>query len=651
MQGFLRSLFFGVKKIPKRFAPLVEKGVLKEVLQSNKDRYFLKEGFDIGKIERVKNKAFFISLAKNYPKDPLIKNLPPSFKTDALILCQIEYSKKRPIAFFKAALFDAQDTMIAYLAKEKNQIVAIPFKEPFKKPISLKHSQRSLLALPRHCVVKIDLKKREISEILGALEDPLIDENLSLSLFDRVKDFSKDCLNLAQHYAQLKASDFKDRINYSHIPFITIDPKDAKDFDDAIFYDQEKRVLFVAVADVSEFVPKHSSLDKEARLRGFSVYFPNSVYPMLPLSLSQGACSLKAFEKRLALVHEIPLDNLKNAQLSQGVIEVRANCTYEEINHFLSAQQSSLDKDLQQSLLGFLEMALKLKKERLKKGFNFNSFENKLYLNKEGRIEKIETQTESDAHTLIEEAMLLANQSSAGLLDEHFQNKGIYRTHKEPSLEQQKRLYAKLFDYEIVRPKNMGFFPFLEHALKIAKEKSIEREVSRLIIKSQNLALYSPMQESHFGLGFASYTHFTSPIRRYSDLALHRLLKELLFHQAKGCSYLLEETPELCAELNALQKKAALIERDFIKRKFARLALEFLEKEFLGVVLEVKDWVVVGLKEWVGLKVLVKTNKVFKPLEKVRVKITHADLILGQVRGEIIDKDQRACIVKIWIII
>ncbi|MFA4763185.1 RNB domain-containing ribonuclease, partial [Helicobacter pylori] len=402
MQGFLRGLFFGVKKIPKRFAPLVEKGVLKEALQLKKEHYFLKEGFDIGRIEWVKNKAFFVSLAKNYPKDPLIKNLPPSFKTDALILCQIECSKKRPIAFFKAALFDAQDTMIAYLAKEKNQIVAIPFKEPFKKPISLKHSQRSLLELPRHCVVKIDLKKHEISEILGALEDPLIDENLSLSLFDRIKDFSKDCLNLAQHYAQLKASDFKDRINYSHIPFITIDPKDAKDFDDAIFYDKEKNTLFVAVADVSEFVPKHSSLDKEARIRGFSVYFPNSVYPMLPLSLSQGACSLKAFEKRLALVYEIPLDDLKNARLSQGVIEVRANCTYEEINHFLNAQQSSLDKDLQQSLLGFLEVALKLKKERLKKGFNFNSFENKLYLNEEGRIEKIETQQESDARTLIE---------------------------------------------------------------------------------------------------------------------------------------------------------------------------------------------------------------------------------------------------------
>ncbi|STP04792.1 RNB domain-containing ribonuclease [Helicobacter acinonychis] len=638
MQGFLRSLFFGVKKIPKPFAPLIRKGVLKETLELKKERWILKEGFDIGKIEWVKNKAFFISLARNYPKDPLIKNLPSSFKTDALILCQIEYSKKRPIAFFKAALLNESHTMIAYLTKENNQIVAIPFKEPFKKALILKHSQKSLLELPRHCVVKVDIKKREISEILGALEDPLIDENLSLNLFDRVKDFSKDCLGLAKRYAQLKASDFKCRVDYSHIPFITIDPKDAKDFDDAIFYDQEKKVLFVAVADVSEFVPKYSSLDKEARIRGFSVYFPNSVYPMLPLSLSQGACSLKAFEKRLALVYEIPLDDLKNVQLFQGVIEVRANCSYEEINHFLSTQQSSLSKDLQQSLLGFLEMALKLKKERLKKGFNFNSFENKLYLNQEGRIEKIETQQESDAHTLIEEAMLLANQSSARLLDKHFQNRGIYRTHKEPSLEQQKRLYAKLFDYEITRPKNMGFFPFLEHALKIAKEKNVEREVSRLMIKSQNLALYSPMQENHFGLGFASYTHFTSPIRRYSDLALHRLLKELLFHQAKGCSYLLEEMPELCSELNALQKKVALIERDFIKRKFARLALEYLEKEFLGVVLETKDEVIVGLKEWVGLKVLVKTNKIFKPLEKVRVKITHAHLILGQVRGEITER-------------
>ncbi len=638
MQGFLRSLFFGVKKIPKRFTPLIEKGVLKEAIEFKKERYILKEGFDIGKIEWVKNKAFLISLARNYSKDPLIKNLPPSFKTDALILCQIECSKKRPIAFFKAALLNENHTIIAYLAKENNQIVAIPFKEPFKKALILKHSQKSLLELPRHCVVKVDLNKREISEVLGALEDPLIDENLSLNLFDRVKEFSKDCLDLATRYAQLKASDFKNRVDYSHIPFITIDPKDAKDFDDAIFYNPEKRVLFVAVADVSEFVPKHSNLDKEARLRGFSVYFPNSVYPMLPLSLSQGACSLKALEKRLALVHEIPLDDVKNARLFQGVIEVRANCTYEEINHFLSANQSALDKDLQQSLLGFLEMALKLKKERLKKGFNFNSFENKLYLNQEGRIEKIETQQESDAHTLIEEAMLLANQSSARLLDKHFHNRGIYRTHKEPSLEQQKRLYAKLFDYEIMHPKGMGFFPFLEHALKIAQEKKLEREVSRLMIKSQNLALYSPMQESHFGLGFASYTHFTSPIRRYSDLALHRLLKELLFHQAKGCSYLLEETPELCSELNALQKKVALIERDFVKRKFARLALEHLEKEFLGVVLEVKDWVIVGLKEWAGLKVLVETNKIFKPLEKVRIKITHANLILGQVRGEITER-------------
>lgn len=126
--------FFGVKKIPKRFAPLVEKGVLKEALRSNKDRYLLKEGFDIGKIERVKNKAFFVSLAKNYPKDPLIKNLPPSFKTDALILCKIESSKKRPIAFFKAALLNADHAMIAYLAKEKTRLWLSLLKSLLKNP-------------------------------------------------------------------------------------------------------------------------------------------------------------------------------------------------------------------------------------------------------------------------------------------------------------------------------------------------------------------------------------------------------------------------------------------------------------------------------------------------------------------------------------
>ncbi|WRF54776.1 ribonuclease R [Helicobacter pylori] len=134
MQGFLRSLFFGVKKIPKPFAPLIEKGVLKEALGFNKERYFLKEGFDIGRIERAENKAFFISLAKNYPKDPLIKNLPPSFKTDALILCKIECSKKRPIAFFKAALLNADHTMIAYLAKKITGLWLSLLKSLLKNP-------------------------------------------------------------------------------------------------------------------------------------------------------------------------------------------------------------------------------------------------------------------------------------------------------------------------------------------------------------------------------------------------------------------------------------------------------------------------------------------------------------------------------------
>ncbi len=134
MQGFLRSLFFGVKKIPKPFAPLIEKGVLKEAVRFNKERYFLKEGFDIGRIERAENKAFFISLAKNYPKDPLIKNLPPSFKTDALILCKIECSKKRPIAFFKAALLNADHEVMAYLAKKTTRLWLSFLKSLLKNP-------------------------------------------------------------------------------------------------------------------------------------------------------------------------------------------------------------------------------------------------------------------------------------------------------------------------------------------------------------------------------------------------------------------------------------------------------------------------------------------------------------------------------------
>ncbi|WP_104747775.1 RNB domain-containing ribonuclease [Helicobacter cetorum] len=639
MQRFLTQLFYGVKSVPKKFSAFLENSAIKEVLEIKKNHLILKQGFDIGRIDYAKeHRAFLISLGFNHSKDPIIKGLPKHVAPNAIILCSIHFNRKRPIARYIATLsIKTHSSMVCYLAKVRQKIVALSFKDPLKTPIILKHSQKSLLELPRHCVVEIDIKERKIIEILGALEDPLIDEKLSLSLLSRKTEFSNDALNMAQSFSQTPAQGFVKRQDYTRLPFITIDPKDAKDFDDAIFYDQEKNTLFVAIADVSAYVPLHSVLDLEARTRGFSVYFPNHVYPMLPPSLSQGACSLRATEKRLAMVWEIPLNALQEAKLIQAIIEVRANTSYEEIEDFLSHSTTcALSKNIQKSLLSFLPLALELRKERLKKGFDFVNDKRMLCLDNKGRLESLCLDKEGIAHSIIEEAMLLANQASARLLDKALGGQGIYRVHEKPTLEQQKRLSAKLFSYGFERSKKMSLHDFLSHVLELAKERGLENEVGHIIIKAQQEARYSPINEGHFGLGFESYTHFTSPIRRYSDLMLHRILKELLFGNDKKLAYLLEEVSVLCAELNALQKNVALIERDFRKRKFARYALEHLNEEFEGVVLENKEFIVVGLRErLIGAKVLVKSKHLFDTLEKVCIKITQADLVSGEIRGEI----------------
>ncbi|WP_104761293.1 RNB domain-containing ribonuclease [Helicobacter cetorum] len=641
MQRFLTHLFTGIKEVPKKFSYLLEDSILKEAIEIKKNHVVLKQGFDIGKIELGKHRqAFLISLGIHYAKDPILKGFPKNIAPNALVLCSINSRRKRPIARYIATLSIKTHSIVCYLTKMNQKIVALSFKDPTKTPIFLKHSQKSLLELPKHCVIKINLKERKIEEILGVLEDPLIDERLSLELFQRQLTFSKDALDLAQNFSQMPAQSFMGYKDYTHMPFCTIDPITAKDFDDAIFYDKDLETLYVAIADVSAFVPLHSVLDTESRARGFSVYFPNSVYPMLPPSLSQGTCSLKAKEKRLALVWEIPLKDTKDAKLVQAMIEVRANTSYKEIEEFFNNPTTcNLSKEIQESLLGFLPLALELKKVRLKKGFDFMSDKRMLCLDKEGRLENLALDKEGIAHSVVEEAMLLANQSSARLLDKALEGKGIYRVHEKPTLEQQKRLNAKLFSYGFERNKKMSFHHFLHHVLELAKEKGLENEVGHMMIKAQQEARYSPFNEGHFGLGFSSYTHFTSPIRRYSDLMLHRILKELLFGNAKKLAYLLEETMVVCSELNALQKNVALIERDFRKRKFARYALEHINEEFLGIILENKDFMVVALKEkLIGAKVLVKSKYSFEILEKVRLKITQADLILGEIRGEIIQK-------------
>lgn len=397
-------------------------------------------------------------------------------------------------------------------------------------------------------------------------------------------------------------TDMANRDDLRHIQFVTIDGADARDFDDAIHVEKTEHgyLLRVAIADVSHYVrpdTRPGSLDDEALKRGNSWYFPTSVEPMLPKELSNGLCSLRPEEDRLAMVVEIPFDKAGNpgeARFTPAVIRSSARLVYEDVEKYFKTGAGVPDKNraMLDEALGLYRLLAARRRER--GTLDFFLPEPKYEFDKDGKLTGMRVAERSDANMLIEEFMIAANEAVARHLEARHAHL-LYRVHPRPEAEKLDRLFDTLRRTSVESlPDDLGSFsdPNPEAIQKIlAKAAGTPEEfvVNRLCLRSMAQARYQPENIGHFGLASKSYCHFTSPIRRYADLLVHRALKADLGHRDQEIPDK-EALAEIGDQLNGLERRAIECEREMAKR-LACIALEGKEgEEFSGTISAVTDF-------------------------------------------------------------
>ncbi|MBP9615825.1 MAG: VacB/RNase II family 3'-5' exoribonuclease, partial [Aliarcobacter sp.] len=408
-------------------------------------------------------------------------------------------------------------------------------------------------------VLLVDNKSLDLIKNLGNIEDPKIDEFISLHLYQEI-------YRLEKHLeVDAKMDDAKQRVDLRDLYFCTIDPNSAKDHDDAIYFDTKENILYVAIADVSYFVKEGSELDLLAFKKSTSIYLPQKVLPMLPPVLSEDMCSLKEGQDRYSYVFKMYLDvenqSVKKSELFEAIINSHKNFSYGRIDRVIEGhldQYSKVEKEIFDYLIPFYEISKKFRAKRLLKGYDFRTSENRLKL-RNSNLESIEVETSTASHQLVEECMLLANIEASKKVN----TVGIYRIHEEPAFKAISKLVDDVNILGVNAKLQSDVHETILHIQQKAKVAMLSAEIDELIIQSQTQAKYSSKNLGHFGLGFSSYSHFTSPIRRYSDLVLHRILKT-------------KQTPknidDICSHISLNERKVDQLVWDFEDRKYARWA-------------------------------------------------------------------------------
>ena len=377
-----------------------------------------------------------------------------------------------------------------------------------------------------------------VKEVLGSVTDPGMEIEIALRKHALPYEFSKDVQRQAKRLpAEVRAADLKGRTDLRDLPLVTIDGETAKDFDDAVYCERKGRDwrLIVAIADVSHYVRDGDALDKEARERGNSVYFPRRVIPMLPEELSNELNSLKPNVDRLCMVCDMTVTTegaLRNYTFYPAVMHSRARLTYTQVWEWLSAPKSAKGAEAQ-ALLPHLQNLYALYQalaaaRGIRGAIDFETIELALVFDAHGKIEKIVPAPRNEAHKLIEECMLAANVCTAAFLAARGQP-ALYRVHEGPTPEKLELLKAFLASSALAL--GGGDDPTaMDYAKLITKVKDRPdfALLQTVLLRSLQQAQYRPDNAGHFGLAYDAYTHFTSPIRRYPDLLIHRAIKACL---------------------------------------------------------------------------------------------------------------------------
>jgi ribonuclease R len=455
----------------------------------------------------------------------------------------------------------------------------------------------------------------KISSKLGNIADAKVDEKISLFLYNeyyRLVDTPK---------VTNTTLPTENRKNLTELDFSTIDPASAKDHDDAIFFDDKTNEIYVAIADVSAYVQEGSQLDEDAFKRSFSIYFPHKVLPMLPFELSTDLCSLVPNKVRPAYVFKMKLDpnsmKVISSELFEALIESKHKHSYEYIDELLE------ENDENNIHTKLFKVTQKLKKNRLRNGFDFRNDEIRLILDDDEKLVNFQLETSSASHSLVEECMLLANQEAAKKL----KSIGIFRVHDEPSDSKIKKLLDEVNYLGIQAKLKDDVHSTVIRIQKQAREAGLEQEVDELIIQSQQQASYSSVKKPHFGLGFTDYSHFTSPIRRYSDLVLHRILKT---------GQVPKNIEDICEDISVKEREIASLVWDYEDRKYARYLSNHIGKSYMATLVDTDNLIVKLGEEVKGARVYVENYSGEKLFSKVTVQITHSDIISKKITGKII---------------
>ena len=568
--------------------------------------------------------------------------------------------------------------LVGYYQSRKNFGFVVPDNERILQDIFVPAEQSKGAVTGHKVVVELtsyggERKKPEgrIVEILGHANDPGVDILSIVKAYDLPIEFPEKVLNQAERVAKpVTGADMAGRKDVRDWQTVTIDGEDAKDLDDAITLTKEgdNYILGVHIADVTNYVQENSALDREALKRGTSVYLADRVIPMLPHVLSNGMCSLNAGEDRLALSCIMTVDSKGNVidhQIAETVVNVDERMSYTSVKKILEEHDEEECRRYQ-TLLPMFEMMKELseilRNRRHKRGaIDFDFPESKMVLDEDGTPLEIKAYDRNVATKIIEDFMLLANETVA---EEYFWQEipFVYRVHEAPDEEKMKKLitFIQNFGYTMHVPKGQEIRPKeVQKLLDKIEGSQEEAMISRLTLRSMKQAKYSPDNDGHFGLATKYYTHFTSPIRRYPDLQIHRIIKDNLrgrMTESRRDHYAKILT-EVTMQASSLERRADEAERETVKLKKVQYMKNFYGEEFEGVISGITKWglyvelpnTVEGLVHVANMMddhydydethfqmVGTHTGKRYELGQKVKVRVTGCDTIARTIDFELV---------------
>ncbi|HEX9776622.1 MAG TPA: ribonuclease R [Geopsychrobacteraceae bacterium] len=517
--------------------------------------------------------------------------------------CQVSSRDRRTYARVVKVLQRAHSRLIGFYQQRGKSGQVWPLEKKLGGPVEVARQPEITpgdvveVAIERYASGEINAAGR-ITEVLGAADNPQVDIETVIRSHDLPNRFSAAALEQAANVAEtIDAEEIQRRVDLRRLPLVTIDGETARDFDDAVALQQQADgsfTLWVCIADVSHYVEPQTALDIDALERGTSVYFPGFCLPMLPEALSNGICSLNPDQDRLVLTAELRFDRngtRLEAKFYPAVMRSRARLTYTRVSACLEApDRSELDSELTGQLLQMAELAGALSRMRRARGsLDMDLPEVEILLDETGAPFDLVKTERNQAHRLIEEFMLAANEAVAAYLSDAGWGL-LYRIHEEPELQKLQELQQLVAECGVGLVLGKKLQQALQQLLVDIADRPEARLVNQQLLRSLKQACYSPHNSGHFGLAADCYCHFTSPIRRYPDLVVHRVLKLALAGRPKSASLSEQQLEQLGLDCSTRERRAIQAERDLVDLRRCQVMVERVGEEFDGTISSVAEF-------------------------------------------------------------